>query len=115
MLTVAKSCVFVEFDTAAGFKAAKGASPLRIGDQNIHIEERQATGTRMNRPGRYGPRSPAGGQRGGERQGQGRGGFQRVEGRFDGRDSREGGRGSARGGSSSRAFPRGRGGATATN
>lgn len=114
VLTV-KSCAFVEFDTAASFKAAKGASPLRIGDQNFHVEEqRRPLGTRANGPGGYGPRSPAGGQRGSERQGQGRSGFQRAE-RFEGRDSREGGRGGARGGSG-RAFPsRGRGGAATTN
>jgi len=109
MLNVIQNCVIVEFDTAASAKAAIGASPLRIGDQNIHVEERR----RMSGPGGYGPRSPAGGQRG-ERQGQGRGGFPRAEGRFDGRDSREGGRGGTRG--SSRAFSsRGRSGATATN
>ncbi|RPB27712.1 hypothetical protein L211DRAFT_834562 [Terfezia boudieri ATCC MYA-4762] len=107
-----RSCAFVEFDTPASCKAAKVASPLRIGGQNIYVEERRP-GNRVNRPGSYGPRSQAGGQRGGERQGQGRGAFQRVEGRFDGRgDSREGGRGSARGG---RATPRGSHGAAATN
>ncbi|KAF8430486.1 hypothetical protein BGX38DRAFT_1232145 [Terfezia claveryi] len=107
------SCVFVEFDTPASVKAAKGASPLRIGDQNIYVDERRVPVMRVSRPGSYGPRNQAGGQRGGERQGQGRGGFQRVEGRFDGRgDSREGGRGSARGG---RATPRGSHGAAATN
>src|SRR5438105_602897 len=115
MLTVVKSCAFVEFDTAASFKAAKGASPLRIGDQNIHVEERRAPVTRVNGPGGYSPRSPAGGQRGGERQGQGRGGLQRVEGRSDGRDPREGARGGARGGSGRSFSSRGRGGATATN
>lgn len=113
ILTVVKSCAFVEFDTAASFKAAKGAT-LRIGDQNILVEERRGPISRMGGPGGYGSRSPTGGHRGSERQGQGRGGFQRAESRFDGRDSREGGRGGARGGNG-RAFSRGRGGATTTN
>lgn len=104
----------MEFDNSSSVKAAIAASPLRVGNRDIPVEERKAPLPRTNGPG-YGQRNSPGGQRGDVRQGQGRGGYPRAEGRFDGRDSRDGGRGGPRGGSG-RGFPtRGRGNAAATN
>lgn len=105
----------MEYENISSIKAAKSAGPIQIaGGQTFQVEDRRPT--RVGGPGgSYGPRSPAI-QRGGDgRQGQGRGGFQRVEGRFDNRDARDGGRGGPRGGSGRGFSGRGRGGAAATN
>ena len=82
-------------------KAARNASPITIGSQNVQIEERRV-GSKMNGPGNYGgSRSPAAGQRSGDaRQGQGRG-YLRG--------------GASRGGSGGISSRGSRGGAMATN
>lgn len=95
----------------ASVKTAKFSSPLHVGDQTVHIDERK-----LKVQGGYpSNRSPSAGQRAGDaRQGQGRGHFPRPDGRFEGRDGRDGGRGGVRGGSS-RGYPPRRGGTAAAN
>ncbi|KAF2155853.1 hypothetical protein K461DRAFT_274889 [Myriangium duriaei CBS 260.36] len=87
-----KSCAFVDFKTAEGYKAAMDANPHHIGNDRIFVEERRM------KPGAY-PYVPRGGMRGGRgapAQGTNRGSFQGNRGGFTGR-GRGGNTGSVRG------------------
>lgn len=76
-----QKAAFVEFATAKGFNAAVAASPIRVGSEEVWVEERRVAG------GGFAPRGGRGGRGGFE----GRGGAPR--GGFGGRGGR-GGQGS---------------------
>ncbi|RPA74707.1 NTF2-domain-containing protein [Ascobolus immersus RN42] len=106
-----RNCAFVEFETAAAFKAAQAANPHTINGETINIEERRPRQGQPGYAGRGGYEGGRGGYtpRGGR--GEGRGGFQpRGDGGkfYDGNRPPRGGAPSGRGGFA----PRGRGGQT---
>ena len=85
-----QKAAFVEYKTVAGFTAAVNASPLRVGNEEVWVEERRVGG--------YPPRGGARGGRGGYegRGGAPRGGFGPRGGRGgSGNVTPRGGRGGA--------------------
>ncbi|KMU86389.1 NTF2 and RRM domain-containing protein [Coccidioides immitis H538.4] len=86
-----RSCAFVEFADAAGYKAAVAANPHQIGTERITVEERRPRATAYGGNASYGPgRGGAGRGRGDRTASQGRGGFQKDSGRFTPRGGRGG-------------------------
>ncbi|EEP77049.1 predicted protein [Uncinocarpus reesii 1704] len=86
-----RSCAFVEFADAAGYKAAVAANPHQIGTERITVEERRPRPNAYGGNGSYGPgRGGAGRGRGDRTASQGRGGFQKDSGRFTPRGGRGG-------------------------
>ncbi|WEW58813.1 hypothetical protein PRK78_004281 [Emydomyces testavorans] len=85
-----RSCAFVEFVDAGGYKAAVAANPHQIGTERITVEERRPRPNAYGGNASYGPgRGGAGRGRGDRTASQGRG-FQKDSGRFTPRGARGG-------------------------